>query len=67
MRPGFYLVPSDPLLSFRRKSQEWVGVGMPKILSGGGLACPFSGPKGPKIFAEGAVLEKFDKFSKKVA
>ena len=31
----------------------------------GGIAWPFSGPKGPKIGAEGAVLENFGKFSKK--
>ena len=38
-----------------------------KQISSGGIAWPFSGPKGPKIGTEGAVLENFGKFSKKVA
>ena len=33
--PGFHLVPSDPLLSFRRKSQEG-GLACSKISRGGG-------------------------------
>ena len=39
----------------------------PPLAKGGGVACPLSGPKGPKIVNEGAVLENFGKFSKKVA
>ena len=62
--PGFFLLLSDPLLTFRRKSQ---GEGsLPKIALGM-LACPFSGLKGTKIGAEGSVLENFGEFSKKMA
>ena len=44
------------------------GGGLPDFPQvGKGLACPFWGPMGPKIGAEGAVLENFGKFLKKVA
>ena len=61
-KSGFFLLLSDPLYTFRRSSQG--GDRLTKI-SSGGIAWPFYGPKGPKIGAEGAVLENFGKFSKK--
>ena len=59
--PGFfYHFPTPVTLS----GGGLRGVAWPKFPQGG-LAWPFSGPKGPKIGAEGAVLENFGKFSKK--
>ena len=55
IRAGFPLLSSDPLLSFRRKSQ---GICLPKI-SSGEEGLPIFWPEGPEIGAAGAVAENF--------